>query len=200
MIPFLTPILAGIGGLASGAVSLGAGAVTALTSGATSLAGTAIGAGGSVLSSIGELGGGIFQTGAGIVSNAGTALFGGQASVPVLTGGEMGSLSQASLAGTGGGLFSNLSLDTLGNIAQAGFQTYMTLEQMDLAEKSLEAQRGAGYVVGAPAPSAPVTSLAPTTSIAIPAAATAAKELDTKVMIKYAIIALIAYLLFKGLK
>lgn len=202
-IPFLAPLVAGVGSLIGGAVSLGAGALGALTTGAGALAGgvastagylgsTAIGAGGSILGGIGDLGLSIFETGAGVVSGAGTALFGGQATVPVMTGGEMGSLSQASAAG---GLFGNLSLDTLANVATAGYGAYMTSEQMELAEKAIEAQRRAGYVVAAPG----TTALAPTTSIAIPAAAIAAKkELDTKVMIKYAIIALIAYLLLKG--
>jgi len=183
--------LAGVGALGGAALSAGVGTVGALASGVTSLAGSAIGAGGSVLGSIGDLGFSIFETGAGVVSGAGTALFGGQASVPVMTGGEMGSLSQATAAV---GLFGNLSLDTLANVAQAGYGAYMTSEQMKLAEKAIEAQRRAGYVVGAPG----TTTLAPTTSIAIPAAIAAKKELDTKVMIKYAIIALIAYLLLKG--
>ena len=194
-------LIGGAGALAGGAISAGASALGAVASGATSLVGTAIGAGGSVLGGIGSLAGNIFQTGAGVVSGAGQALFGGGPATPGLTVGQsMAAMAEPGYYGeTAGGLFSNLSLDTLGNVASLGYQVYQSAEQKKLAEKMIEAQRGAGYVVGAP--SAPgATTLAPTTSIAIPAAAAAVKELDTKVMIKYAIIALIAYFIFKGFK
>jgi len=192
----------GVAGLAGGAISAGAGALGAIASGATSLAGTAIGTGGAVLGGIGELAGGIFQTGAGVVSSAGSVLFGGGAAEPGLTVGQsMAAMAEPGYYGVteaAGGLFSNLSLDTLGNVASLGFGLYQSAEQRKLAEKAIEAQRRAGYVVGAPG--AGTTALAPTTSVTIPAAAAAAKALDTKVMIKYAIYALIAYLLFKGFK
>ena len=195
-------LVSGAGALASGAVSAGAGALGAVATGTTSLVGTAIGAGGSVLGGIGSLAGNIFQTGAGVVSGAGQALFGGGPATPGLTVGQsMAAMAEPGYYGVteAGGLFSNLSLDTLGNVASLGYGIYQSAEQKKLAEKMIEAQRGAGYVVGAP--SAPgATTLAPTTSIAIPAAAAAVKELDTKVMIKYAIYAVIAYLLFKGFK
>ena len=200
MIPFIGPIIAGIGGLASGAASLAAPIVSTVAGGATSLVGSAIGAGGSVLGGIGSLAGNIFQTGAGVVSGAGQALFGGGAAVPGLTVGQsMAAIAEPGYYGeTAGGLFSNLSLDTLGNVASLGYQVYQSAEQRKLAEKMIEAQRRAGYAVGPTAPG--TTTLAPTTSIAIPAAAAGIKELDTKVMIKYAIIALIAFLLLKGKK
>lgn len=191
----------GLGGAAlAGAGALATGAVSTIATGATSLAGTAIGAGGSVLGGIGELGAGIFQTGAGVVSGAGKVLFGGGAAEPGLTVGEsMAAMAEPGYYGeAAGGIFSKLSLDTLSNVAGLGYNLYQTSEQRKLAEKAIAAQRGAGYVVGAPAPG--TTALAPTTSIAIPAAAAAAKELDTKVMIRYAIYAVIAYLLFKGFK
>ena len=64
---------------------------------------------------------------------------------------------------------------------------------MKLAEKAIEAQRKAGYVV----PGAPMTALAPTTSIAIPAAMAAESQAK---MIKYAIIIGIGFLLLKYVK
>lgn len=193
-------IVSGAASLAGGAISAGAGAVGSVASGATSLAGSAIGAGGSVLGGIGSLASNVYQAGAGVVSGAGQALFGGGAATPGLTVGQsMAAMAEPGYYGeAAGGLFSNLSLDTLGNVASLGYQVYTSAEQRKLAEKAIEAQRGAGYVVGAPG--APATTLAPTTSIAIPAAVAGVKELDTKVMIKYAIIALIAFLLLKGKK
>lgn len=149
--------------------------------------------------SIPAVAGGIFEGGVGIVSSAGSALVGGQAAVPVMTGGEMGSLAQASAAG---GIFSGLSLDTLANVAQAGYGVYMTGEQMKLAEKAIEAQYRAGYVVAAPG----ATTLAPTTAITIPAAAAAAQPAglfgteEQAKMVKYGVIALLAYLVLKGSK
>ena len=191
----------GLGGAAlSGAGALATGAVSTIASGATSLAGTAIGAGGSVLGGIGQLGTGIFQTGAGVVKGAGSMLFGGGEAAPGLTVGEQfAAMAEPGYYGdVAGGVFSNLNLDTMSKVAGLGYNIYQTSEQRKLAEKAIAAQRGAGYVVGA-AP-AGTTALSPSTTIAIPAAAAAAKELDTKVMIKYAIYALIAYLLFKGFK
>ena len=188
----------GLGGAAlSGAGALGAGAVSTIATVGTSLAGTAIGAGGAVLGGIGSLGTSIYQTGAGIVSGAGTALFGGGAVTPGLTIGEqMAAMAEPGFYDTAtGGLFSNLSWDTIGNVAQLGYGMFTSAEDRKLVEKAIAAQRGAGYVVSAPG--APSTAFAP--SIMIPTAAQAAsKELDKKIMIKYAIYALIAYLLFKG--
>lgn len=202
--PFIGAALGGLAsgaaGLATGVVSAGAGAVGALASGATSLAGTAIGAGGSVLGGIGQLAGGIFETGAGVVSGVGSALFGGGAAEPGLTIGEQMALEAEPgyygvTEAADGGIFSFLSGDTLKNVASVGLGLYQTSEQRKLAEKAIEAQRRGGYVVGAPG----TTALAPTTSVAIPAAA-AQRQLQTSKMITYAIIGLIAFLIFKGKK
>jgi len=91
---------------------------------------------------------------------------------------------------------SNLfSLDTLGNIASLGYSVYQSEEDRKLAAKAIEAQRRAGYIVSG----APTTSLAPTTSVVIPGAV-AAKQLQTEVLIKYAVIIGIGYLIWKGVK
>ena len=139
------------------------------------------------------------SSGGGILSGIG-GLF-GQAAVPVMTGGEMGSLAQASAAP---GLFSTLSLDTLANVAQVGYGVYLTHEQMELQEKAIEAQARLGYVVSAPG--APTTTLAPTTAITIPRAAAAvepaglfAGEQGEKI-VKYGAVIIIGYFVFKALK
>lgn len=208
---FLPFIGAAIGGLASGAAGLVSGAasvvapaVSAIGSGIGATAGwlgeTAIGAGGAVLGGIGELAGGIFETGAGMVKGAGTALFGGQALEPVISGGEIGSLSETS---AGGGLFGSISGDTLANVAKLGYGIYMTQEQMKLAEKAIEAQAGAGYYVVAPGAPTPATTFAPTTAVTMPGAAvgeppTLFQTEQGANLIKYGAIAVIAYLVLKG--
>lgn len=207
-IPFLAPLVAGIGGLATGAAGLVTGAaslaapiVSTVASGATSLAGTALTAGGAALGGVTQLAGGLWEGATGLVQGAGTMLFGGGAADPGLTIGEQMALeAQPGYYGVteaaGGGVFDFLSADTLKNVASVGLGLYQSAEQRKLAEKAIEAQRRSGYVVGAPG----TTALAPTTSVAIPAAAAAQRQLQTSSMIKYAIIALIAYFLFKGLK
>lgn len=197
-------LASGAGALASTAVSAGAGAVGALGSAAGYLGSTAIGAGGTVLGGIGQLGGGIIDTGVGLFSGAGQALFGGGAVTPELTvGQQMAALAEPGFYETaGGGLFSNISLGTLADAATAGYGIYMSAEQQKLAEKTIEAQGRAGYVV-AGTPGAPTTGFAPTTSVVIPAAGAAGAQLQTESqsqLIKYALMAIAAYLLLKGVK
>jgi hypothetical protein len=196
---FIPFVGAALGGLASGAASLAGGAVSALGTAGGFLAETAIGAGGAVLGGIGQIGGGIIDTAGGIVSGAGEVLFGGGTAEPGLTIGEQMALeAQPGYYGVteaGGGLFDFLSADTLTNVASAGLGLWQSAEQRKLAEKAIEAQRRPGYTIGAPG----TTALAPTTSVAIPAAAAAQKQLDSK-MITYAIIALALYLVLKGKK
>lgn len=213
-IPFIGAALGGLvseaAGLVSGAASLAGPAISGIGGALGSTAGflgeTAIGAGGSVLGGIGKLGG--------AVKGAGTALFGG---VPTTTAGLFepsgaSAVSDAWLSGAGmpgtpaaGGLFGNLSWDTIGNVASLGYSIYQSAEERKLMEKAIEAQRGAGYFVTAPG-APPTTTLAPTTSVVMPAAAAPGQppglfqtEEGAK-MIKYAIIAIVAYLLFKGVK
>lgn len=195
----LSGLVGGAAGLVSGAVSAAGGAVGALGAGAGYLGSAAIGAGGATLGAIGSLGTGIIDTAAGTVFGAGEALFSGGAATPGLTvGQQMAAIAEPGYYETAaGGLFSNLSLDTLANVASVGYSAFQSAEDRKLTEKAIEAQRKAGYVVGAPAGT---TALAPTTSIAIPAMAAAAKELDTKGLIKYVIIGLIAYVLLRGKK
>lgn len=156
-------------------------------------AGAGAGGGGGIIGGGGG-GGGMIQT-------VGGGIGGGQSSVPVMVGGEMGSLSQASSGGGGttipivGDLFSAIEDDRFGDVASLGYSVYTSIEQRKLTEKAIEAQRRAGYVVGPGG-----TSLAPTTSIAIPAALAGAKGLDTKVLIKYGVIIVIGYFLYKGIK
>lgn len=201
-LPFIGAALSGAAGLIGGAASLAGGAVSALGSAAGYLGSTAIGAGGTILGGIGSLGTGIIDTSAGLVKGAGTALFGGGAVTPGLTIGEqMAAIAEPGFYETaaGGGLFSNLSWDTLGNIASAGYSIYQSSEDRKLTEKAIEAQRRAGYLI----PGAPTTALAPTTSVVIPAARAAEGLLRTEEqskIIKYAVIAIGAYLLLKGVK
>lgn len=193
--------LAGAGALAGGAVSLGAGAVGALGATGAFLGEAAIGAGGAAISGIGSLGAGLYEGAAGIVSGAGT-LFGGGATPGLTVGQQMAAIAEPGFyeaaVGGAGGLFSNLSLDTLGNIATLGYGLFTSEADRKLVEKAIEAQRGAGYIVSAPG-GTPSTAFAP--SIMVPAAAVAAtKELNKMVLLKYGALAVAAYLLFKGLK
>ena len=165
----------------AGALVTGAGA---LATGAASFLGqTAVG--------VGSLSSGLIQTGAGFVKGTGTALFAGGTKTPGLTVGQ--NVAGETLPG---GLFSNLfTFDTLANIASLGYSVYQSEEDRRLAAKAIDAQRKLSYIAGAP-----TTSLAPTTSVVIPGTAAAAKQLQTEVLIKYAFIIGIGYLLLKGVK
>jgi hypothetical protein len=118
---------------------------------------------GAIFAGIGGLFSGIMNLGSGIFS----ALFGGQAAVPVMAGGEMGSLSAASMAGGAGGVggflpdFAGMAVSSLGQIyvqkaaikrqartaekiaaRELAVQRELASRQLELTEKQMELQAG----------------------------------------------------------
>lgn len=122
-------IPAAIGGIASAIGGAAAGAASVIGSAASAVAGAA---------------GSVIGGAAGLVGGGISALTGGQAAVPVMAGGEMGSLAAASevaALGVPAATTAATGLASLTSAVGAGVGIYGTLKQIEIAEKMTETQK-----------------------------------------------------------
>jgi len=122
------------GGAAAGAAGLAAGAASA----------------------IGAIGSGLLSAAGGLASGVGGLLFGGQAAVPVMIGGEMGSLAAASATTGGVGLFPAVAGIT-GQLAEI-LPTAMGIYQQ-ISPAEVKAPAPIGALPFAPSPTIAKTGL-----------------------------------------
>lgn len=198
--------------------------VAAVVSGIGSLIGGAASVAGAVASAVGSVASGVLGAGAGLAGGAAaavggtiSALTGGataQAAVPVMVGGEMGSLAAASALGVPaatGGVAGGLS--TILTSVQAGVGIYGQLAELEIAEgmsetekiaaqtKLMEAEAAKIYAAAPAVPAVPVTPPAPLKALptlsAQPVYVTPAPAAAAPNYLLYAGLALLAFILLR---